>query len=150
VIAVGRLARGDDLAAAVTLLQRFFAEEGFDTPAETIAANLGAMANLEVCGVFVASDGGAVIGAATVSMNFGIEYGWQGEIGDLYVLPARRGEGVGRALIAAAEDFMRAKGAKSYQVTVTPFTEALHGAKSLYAKLGFVDEGRMLLIKQLD
>jgi GNAT superfamily N-acetyltransferase len=149
VIRVLRLDAGDDLGPAIRLLQLFFAEEGFDTPAELIAANTVALAALDICGLFAALDGAEAIGVASVSMDFGIEYGWQGEVGDLYVLPARRGEGAARALLDAAEAFMRAKGARSYQVTVTPESEAHHGVKALYGRLGFGDEGRMIFLKQL-
>ena len=53
-VTVTQLRSGDDLAAASVLLTRFFAEEGFATPPETIAANVARMAGLDVCGLFVA------------------------------------------------------------------------------------------------
>lgn len=145
---VRRLAPGDDPQAAIMLLQRFFREEGFTTPDDTIATNLRHMLAMARCAVLVAEDNDMALGVATVSMDFGIEYGWSAELGDLYVLPEARGRGISRALIAAGEDYLRGMGAAGYQVSVTP-----HGAdaelRRFYLALGFADEGRMLLYKTL-
>jgi GNAT superfamily N-acetyltransferase len=86
---------------------------------------------------------------ATVSLEFGIEYGWSAEMGDLYVVPAWRGRGVSRALIGGIEDFLRRKRASGYQVTVTPIAEALHGMRQYYQALGFEDDGRVILYRKL-
>ena len=59
--------------AATALLQRFFREEGFTTPGETIAANLKRMLAIDHCAVLLAEAEGAAVGVATVSMDFGIE-----------------------------------------------------------------------------
>ena len=64
--------------------------------------------------VLVADEGGVAVGVATVSIDFGIEYGWSAEMGDIFVLPEWRGRGIFRALIAAVEDYLRAKGAFGY------------------------------------
>ena len=145
---VRRLTARDDPQAATALLQRFFREEGFETPDERIAANLRAMLALEHCAVLLAEEQGEAVGVATVSMDFGIEYGWSAELGDLYVLPGHRGKGIARALIGAAEDWLRGMGAVGYQVTVTP-----HGAdadlRRFYLAQGFAAEGRELLYKML-
>ncbi|MCA3560276.1 MAG: GNAT family N-acetyltransferase [Aestuariivirga sp.] len=145
---VRRLTTQDDPQAATALLQRFFREEGFDTPDGTIAANLRAMLTMDRCAVLLAEDQGEAVGVATVSMDFGIEYGWSAELGDLYVLPSHRGRGLSRALMIAAEDWLRGMGAVGYQVSVTP-----HGAdadlRRFYLAHGFADEGRALLYKLL-
>jgi GNAT superfamily N-acetyltransferase len=124
---IRRLQAGDDVGAAAGLLIRFFREEGFDTPDETIRSNTSRMAGIEACGLFIAEADGAAIGVATISMEFGVEFGWSGEMGDLYVLPDWRGKGVSQALVAAVERFLKERGATGYQVTVTPFAEEAHG-----------------------
>ncbi len=139
----------DDLAGAILLLQRFFHEEGFDTPADTIAHNARTLATIETCGLFIAETGGTTIGVATISMEFGIEFGWSAEMGDLYVLPEHRGQGVSNALAGAIEVFLLGKGAFGYQVTVTPYAEQHHALRGFYQKLGFADEGRLILYKIL-
>ena len=148
-ISVNRLKPGDDLSLTILLLQRFFREEGFATPDEVIATNARRMVQLDTCAMIQAVADGNVIGVATVSMEFGIEFGWSAEMGDLYVLPEWRGKGVSRALVHAVEDVLREKGAAGYQVTVTPFAEEHHGLKHFYDRLGFEGEGRMILYRSL-
>ena len=120
---VRRLRAGDDLGPAICLLQRFFLEEDFDTPEAIIAENTRQM--------------------------IGIEFGWSVETGDLYVCPEWRGKGVSRLLLLAAEDILRRRGAKGYQVTVTPFAEERHDLTNFYTNLGFASEGRLILWKSL-
>jgi len=144
-----KLGRDDDLAPATTLIRRFFAEEGFTTGETTIAANVRTLAGLDTCGLFVASAEGEAIAVATVSLEFGIEFGWWAEMGDLYVLPEHRGRGVSLALVGAVEDYLRGRGIAGYQVTVTPDAGARHGLKDFYRRLGFVGDGRLLLFKRL-
>ena len=146
---VRQLVPGDDPGSAILLLQRFFREEGFDTPDDVIAANTRRMLGLDVCAILQAEEDGVAIGVATVSMEFGIEFGWSAEMGDLYILPEWRGRGVARLIVAAAEDYLRARGAAGYQVTVTPFGEKSHGLRDFYRALGFAEEGRELLYRKL-
>lgn len=144
---IRRLGPGDDPAAAIVLLQRFFREEGFDTPDEVVAANARRMLGIDTCAIVLAEAAGEVIGVSTVSMEFGIEYGWTAEMGDLYILPEWRGRGVARALVAAVEDYLLEKGASGYQVTVTPMGEGHHGLRAFYKALGFAEEGREILFR---
>ena len=99
---VRRLVSGDELAPAIALLQRFFREEGFATSNDVIAQRTQILASLETCLLLVAEKDGVAIGVATLSSEFGIEYGWWAELGDLYVVPPERGQGIAQALIAAA------------------------------------------------
>ncbi len=147
---IRRLSAADDLAAAIDLLGRFFSEEGFSTEPVTIAANARQMASLDTCGLFMAEDRGKAIGVATVSLEFGIEYGWWAELGDLYVLPEYRGRGLSRALVAAAEDFLKQRDVAGYQVTVTSHASEHHDLARYYSRLGFDSEGRVILFKKLD
>ncbi len=148
-VTVKRLTQTDDLSAAVQLLQRFFHEEGFGADDAIVARNTHHLAALDVCGLFVAYVGGFAAGVATVSMEFGIEFGWSAEMGDLYVLPEKRGLGISRHLVGAVEAFLRAKGATGYEVTVTPYAGEQHGLVTFYQRLGFDDEGREILWKAL-
>jgi GNAT superfamily N-acetyltransferase len=148
-VRVRQLSAGDDLSAPIALLQRFFVEEGFSTEAEVIARNTKMLAGLSNCGLFVAEGNREVVGVATLSLEFGIEFGWSAEMGDLYVLPEWRGKGVSRLLIDGAEALLKAKGATGYQVTVTPFAEEHHALGRFYEKLGFESEGRLILYKRL-
>ncbi|MBC8036911.1 MAG: GNAT family N-acetyltransferase [Rhizobiales bacterium] len=146
---ISRLTAAHDLTAAIDLLCRFFSEEGFTTEASTIAGHARQLAGLETCGLFLAEEGGKAVGVATVSLEFGIEYGWWAEMGDLYVLPEYRGRGLSRALIAAIEDFLKERGVAGYQVTVTPHASEHHDLAQYYSRLGFNSEGRLILFKEL-
>jgi GNAT superfamily N-acetyltransferase len=148
-LGVRKLARGDELGEVEDLLVRFFREEGFTTPADVIASHLHAMLSVDACAVFAAYSGTEAVGVATISLNFGIEFGWFGEMGDLYVVPACRGRGVSLALIAAVEAFLKERGASGYQVTVTPYAEEHHRLTEYYASRGFLDEGRRILSRRL-
>jgi len=144
-----RIQSGNDTAAAEDLLIRFFREENFDTAAETIRANCRKMAGQDSCALFLAETGPSAVGIATISLNFGIEYGWLGEMGDLYVLPEFRSRGVARGLILEVEGFLKSRGASGYQVTVTPHGRRAHALQHFYAKLGFGAEGREIRYKKL-
>jgi GNAT superfamily N-acetyltransferase len=148
-VLIRRLGSADDRTQATDLLIRFFREEGFDTPDEVIRRNTATMAGLVNCGLFVAEAAGQTIGVATVSLEFGIEFGWGAEMGDLYVLPEWRGKGVSRQLVFAIESFLKERGATIYQVTVTPYAQDAHDMKAFYARLGFKSEGRLILAKRL-
>jgi GNAT superfamily N-acetyltransferase len=50
------------------------------------------------------------VGIVTVTSMVYIEWGRLGEIGDLYVLPEARGNGIARRLVQAAIDWCRARG----------------------------------------
>jgi GNAT superfamily N-acetyltransferase len=106
------------------------------------------MGEVETCGLFLAEAAGEPSGVATVSMQFGIEFGWLGEMGDLYVVPARRGQGVARALVYGVESFLRARGATGYQITLTQHARE-HGLRAFYTRCGFVQEGREILYRKL-
>jgi len=139
----------DDLSEATKLLIRFFREEQFDTPDEIIERNTATLAGLDTCGLFIAEADGRTIGVATVSLEFGVEFGWGAEMGDLYVLPDWRGKGVSRRLVQAIEDFLKDRGASFYQVTVTPYARDTHDLGKFYEGLGFGSEGRLILAKAL-
>jgi GNAT superfamily N-acetyltransferase len=148
-VSIRRLRAGDKLDAAALLLCRFFREEQFDTPDETVIVNTQRMAGLDLCGLFLAEAGGEAVGVATVSVEFGIEYGYSAEMGDLYVVPEWRGRGVSRMLVNAVEDYLRAMGSPTYRITLAPYGEEAHGLSQFYAALGFENEGRLILSKTI-
>ena len=147
-IVVRRVNSAEDVAAASDLLTRFFAEDGFETSPQVIDTNTRKLATLDACGLFIAVKENVAVGVATISLEFGIEYGWSAEMGDLYVLPELRGAGVARVLIDAVEQFLVERGAAGYQVTVAPHGHE-NALNAFYTKLGFEDEGRVLRYKTL-
>ena len=146
---IRKLGAADDLTGAIQLLCRFFSEEEFTTDTSAIAVHTRQLASLETCGLFVAEEDGQTVGVTTFSLEFGIEYGWWAEMGDLYVLPEHRGRGISRELVAAAEAFLKVRGVAGYQVTVTRHARERHDLARYYSRLGFDSEERVILSKRL-
>ncbi len=90
------------------------------------------------------------MGIVTVTSMLYIEWGRLGEIGDLYVLPEARGNGIARCLVKAAIDWCRARGCSAVEVIMTPVGEAAHGLSNFYSRLGFAATGRTISLLRLD
>jgi len=140
---------GDTAALAVSLLARFFHEEGFTTGESVIAGSVREMIEDPHHWVGLAWLDGVAVGVVTVTTMFYVEGGRLGEIGDLYVLPAVRKMGVAAALIAAAESRCAAMGCSEVFVVITPEGEVRHGLEAFYSRFGFAWDGRRLLSRQL-
>lgn len=135
---------------AFDLLQRFFHEEGFDTPAAAMRSSLGAMLGSPSSAVFLAWLEGKAVGVATVTTSLGIEYGRSAEMEDLYVLPEVRGRGIAATLTEAVCEWCRGEGVTAVLVTVTPEGEAAHGLLDYYRRHGFANTGRVILERALN
>lgn len=138
-----------DSEAALSLLERFFREEGFGTPGEQIRGQVDHLLRDEGSAVFLARAGGRPVGVATVTTTEGIELGLSAELEDLYVLPEARGLGAGQALIRAVADWCRARGCSLVAVVVTPEGQAAHDLIGYYRTQGFEETGRTLLFQRL-
>jgi GNAT superfamily N-acetyltransferase len=146
---IRRAAGEDELAAACRLLQQFFREERFDSPPETVAIHARRMYELEDhCLMLLAWADDRPVAVATLSMNFGIEFGWQAEIGDLYVVPSMRGQGLASRLVEQCIVWAGAKGASSLAVTVTTHG-AGQGLDRFYRALDFQRDGRRILLRRI-
>lgn len=139
----------DSFDVAFCLLERFFREEGFDTPAEEMRSALRTMMTAPSSAVFLAWRGREAVGVATATTSVGIEYGRSAELEDLYVLPKARGSGVASALIEAVCRWCFEEGATVVLVTVTPEGEAEHKLLDYYQRRGFVNTGRIILERAL-
>jgi len=139
----------DRVDEALHLLERFFREEGFDTPAESMFSSLRAMLVSPASAVFVAWQEGRAVGVATVTTSVGIEYGRSAELEDLYVLPEARGCGIAGALIEAVCSWCRGEGVTVVLVTVTEEGEANHRLIDYYRRCGFRTTGRLILERAL-
>lgn len=138
-----------EFEAALRLLQRFFIEEGFDTPPEQIRVQLAGLLNSRSSAVFLAWQAGQAVGVATVTTTQGLEFGTSAELEDLYVLPEVRGLGIGRTLIAAVNAWCRRQGCTMVAVIVTPAGQAAHDLISYYQAQGFQETGRTMLFYPL-
>ncbi|WP_029005038.1 GNAT family acetyltransferase [Azorhizobium doebereinerae] len=92
--------------------------------------------------ILVARDGDAL--AASVMVGHDGHRGWMYY---LAVDPARQGKGLGRVLVAAAEDWLKARGVPKVMLLVRPENEKVRG---FYEAIGYLDEPRVVFSKRLD
>jgi len=114
-----------DTEAVVALWQAAGLTRPWNDPHQDIERKLSVQPEL----FLVAVDVDAVIGSVMA--------GYDGHRGWLYYLasdPARRGEGIARALVAAAEERLLAMGCPKVQLMVRPDNE---GARGFYDALGY-------------
>ena len=140
----------DSFETAFRLLERFFQEEGFSTPAQRMRASLRAMMAAPDSAVFLAWRGDEAMGVATVTTSMGLEYGRSAELEDLYVLPEERGSGVASALIEAVCAWCCEKQVSVVLVTVTPEGETEHKLLGFYRQRGFANTGCVILERALN
>jgi ribosomal protein S18 acetylase RimI-like enzyme len=129
-----REAREADLDAVGRLLYDFNRE--FDEPAPRpaeLAVRVGELLAGGDTGVMVAGDD--PVGLALMRFRLSLwGPGLECYLAELYVVPALRGQGIGRALMEAAMDLARARGA-DYMDLGTAETDV--AARHLYESLGF-------------
>lgn len=114
-----------DEAAAVALWHAAGLTRPWNDPAADFRLALAGPAST----VLLARDGDAIVGSVMV--------GFDGHRGWVYYLaadPARRGQGIGRALMAAAEEWLRARDCPKIQLMVREDNDA---AKGFYSALRY-------------
>ena len=140
-----RAARSPDREAILALVPRI-SEVGTPahrTPDETRSADLRAMSESLASdspdvAVLVAEDHGRIVGF--VHLQTGLDYYSNrpiGHVADLAVDPAHEGRGIARVLLAAAEDWARARAYAWMDLNVAPGNER---ARTLYERLGYAVE----------
>jgi ribosomal protein S18 acetylase RimI-like enzyme len=85
-------------------------------------------------------------GAVVASVLVGHD-GHRGWVYYVSVDPDRRGEGYGRDIMTAAEDWLRARGIQKLQLMVRGDNEKVH---AFYDALGYYDQKRVTFAKWLD
>jgi aminoglycoside 6'-N-acetyltransferase I len=145
-----RRATKAEFEVTLPLLERFFAEEGFETTSAQIRAGLVGLLSDEESAVFVAWQDAEAVGVATVTTSSGIEFGLSAELEDLYVDPEVRGRGVGGKLIEAVKSWCRSKRCTLVAAMVTPEGQDAHDLVGYYATHGFRETGRTLLYAYLE
>ena len=92
--------------------------------------------------MIVARDAGEVVGSVMVGFD-----GHRGWVYYLAVAPDRRHAGLGRALMTAAENWLRGQGAPKLQLMVRDDNQAALG---FYSALGFERQTTVVLGRRLD
>ncbi|MFI7481373.1 GNAT family N-acetyltransferase [Kocuria sp. M1R5S2] len=129
-----RTAGPSELAAAGRLLDAFNREFGDPTPgAEWLSRRLAELVGRGGTIVLLAGEGPDAI--AVVRVRPGLwSAGDEWYLAELYVVPGRRGHGVGRALLSAVLERARAAGADLVDVATSEDDVA---ARALYESVGF-------------
>jgi len=109
-------------------------ELGYPADAASVRARFAALDGRPEHGLLVAEDAGAVVGWIHVHDDWTLESGRMAELLGLVVSGARRGAGVGRALVAEAERWAVARGCARLRVRSNVTRERTHG---FYDKLGY-------------
>jgi len=130
----------DAIPDDVEALARLCEQLGYPTDARIMPARLARLQTDPNARCLVATSGKSVAGLATVHLRYTLNH--EAPIAQLTLLvvdEAHRTRGVGRALVAAAEEWVRARGAKRFVVT-TALRRA--DAHAFYEKLQFTHTGR--------
>lgn len=130
-----------DLADLTALLVAQLRDHGNDLADSALAAAAAGMLERPRRGQFLlASEGGRAVGFAALSYLWTLERGgWAAWLDELFVVPERRGDGIGDALLAAALAAAAAAGARAVDLEI----EAGHErAASLYRRHGFTPLAR--------
>jgi ribosomal protein S18 acetylase RimI-like enzyme len=140
-----RDATADDLDALAALHAAFFREEGYpldETRARAAIAEL--LANRSLGRIAIA---GERAGYFVLGYGYSLEFhGRDAFLDELYVIPAARGQGLGRAALRYAEEMCREDGIRALHLEVE------HGKPDtyrLYEDTGFEDHSRHLMTKLL-
>ena len=145
-----RQARPAELPTLIDLATAFYIEDGFTTPASQLRENLLVLLDSDDPRIAVASGADdEIVGFAITTLTFGLEHGLLAELEDLFVVPAHRRTGVGRALIDDSADWARSRGCRALELVVAPNGANVDHLFNYYAHQGFMNEGRQILSRDL-
>jgi len=139
-----RRAGAPDLGDLLQLMHEFYEEAGFPlNPDRARAAFLPLLAPGDLGQVWVADLEGQVAGHLVFTFSYSMEYGGRTAfIEDLFVRPALRNRGVGRALVAQARAICESLGVRAMYLEVARNNGA---AQAIYRAVGFDSTDRQLL-----
>ena len=127
-----------DVEAVIALWQRCGLTRPWNDSASDIAlARRGANST-----ILIGRDSGAIVATAMVGHD-----GHRGWVYYVAVDPQRQGKGYGRAIMNAAEDWLRATGIEKLQLLVRPGNGQV---KAFYESLGYGEQPRIMFAKWLD
>jgi ribosomal protein S18 acetylase RimI-like enzyme len=127
-----------DIAEVIALWQRCGSARPWNDPAADIA-----LARKDTnATVLLARDEGAVVASVLVGHD-----GHRGWVYYVTVDPDHRFKGYGRMIMAAAEDWLRAKGIEKMQLMVRGDNAKVH---AFYQSLGYFEQERVVFAKWLD
>ena len=141
---VMRQANADDLADLLELMQEFYAEAGYAlNPDRARAAFLPLLAPGQLGQVWLGEFDGQVAGHLVLTFCYSMEYGGRSAfVDDLFVRPALRNRGVGRALVEQARAICEELGVRAMHLEVARTNGP---AQAVYRAVGFDSTDREML-----
>jgi len=128
-----------DIAEVIALWQRCGSTRPWNDPARDIAV---ARKDTNATVLLGYDDGGALVASVLVGHD-----GHRGWVYYVTVDPDHRLEGYGRAIMAAAEGWLRARGIEKIQLMVRGDNARVH---AFYQSLGYFEQERVVFAKWLD
>jgi len=126
----------------------FYAEAGLQLAGEAAEhAFLGLIDRTDLGEIWLVEEGGTPAGYLVLTFTYSMEFGGtRAFVDDFFVTPSSRGRGLGGKLLDAVRLACSERDVRALVVETGP---ADHPARSLYARAGFVDHGRVLLAQPL-
>lgn len=137
-----------DIVSVHQLLLRQFGEHNINVPEVALKEALAGVLQDERLGlIIVAQDGRETIGMAVVSFAWTLEHGGKSAwLDELFVIPDRRGQGVGKALLDQVVSEVRDSGCAAIDLEVD---QGQARAERLYERAGFQQLPRSRWVKYI-
>jgi ribosomal protein S18 acetylase RimI-like enzyme len=94
--------------------------------------------------IWLIRSGTETVGYLVLCVGYGLEFGRDAFLDELFIVEARRGQGIGRAAVKFAAAQCPALGVQALHLVVTPGNDR---AYHLYESLGFEDQNRRLMTR---
>ena len=142
------LATSADRDVCCSLLAAQLEEHSIDLAQSELEAAIDAVLARPELGFFLlAREGTRAVGAAYVSFIWSLEHGgFSSWLDELYVVPERRGRGVGTELLRAVIEHAHNRGCRAVDLEVD---QSHARSESLYAREGFRRHRRMRFVQPL-
>ncbi len=147
-IATFRGALPQDAEHVVALMQRYYAEDGYEFDADAALSALQELLARPALGqVWCVEASGETVGYFVLTLGYSLEYrGVDAFLDELYLLPDYRGQGIGKQAVACLEDRARALNVRALHLEVE---RTKPRAIALYRRRGFDAHDRFLMTKLL-
>jgi ribosomal protein S18 acetylase RimI-like enzyme len=142
-----RLATVDDLSEVFPRTRALNDHEGIAISDATLeAALLKLLGDPSLGGVWLVERAGQTVGYAIVTFGYDLEFGGRDSyLTELWIDPAQRGNGAGRAALEQLDGELRDRGVRALHLQVRPENPAMQ----LYERSGFVTSPRRIMTRRL-
>lgn len=143
-----RRAEAADIEALIRLQAGYYQEDGYAyDEGKARQAWQTFLADTSLGSVWAVDSAAGLVGYVVVTLGYSLEYlGADAFVDEIYLVPAVRGQGLGRKALSVAEAACVELGVKALHLEAEP---SKTGARELYRRLGFVGSQRVLMTKRL-